>query len=257
MYRIYNCPNKVVVTDSADEIARAAAEHIAAIGFEHDGIRLKADFIVTSEDALEEDYIKEVHDLYYRIPRVILETERTVIKQMDPENDMTELFHLYEKPGITEFIEPLYPYLEEKAYERDYFDNIYRFYDFGMWNVFLKSDERLIGRCGLEYKALPDSASDRSERAVTSNDREAECGDNNVWLELGYVIDPDLWHQGFGYETTKAVLNLARSKGHHQIFAVIAPENSASVALAKKLGFKAAGKASAAVRQSLLFTVSE
>lgn len=230
-----NCPRPVIITDSQEEIDKASEEHIAVIGYEHDGIRLRTDFIITSPDALYDDYIKEVHDLYYRIPRVILETGRTVIKQMDPENDVLKLFDLYDKPGVTEFMEPLYPYLEERAYEQDYFDNIYRFYDFGMWNVFLKSDGRLIGRCGLEYKVLPVI---KSEKTVD----EAVLHSDDNWLELGYVTDPDLWHQGYGFETTSAVLELARSKGHHQFFAQIAPLNKASIALAAKIGFKEAGE---------------
>ena len=75
-----NCPRPVIITDSQEKIDKASEEGIAVIGYEHDGIRLRTDFIITSPDALYNDYIKEVHDLYYRIPRVILETGRTVIK---------------------------------------------------------------------------------------------------------------------------------------------------------------------------------
>ncbi len=217
--RVYMAPRPVIITDSQDEIDKAADKRIAVIGYEHDAVRLSAGFIITDLSAADQEYIKEVHDLSYRIPKEILETDRTLIRQLDPERDIYALFHLYQMPGVTDYVEPLFPFLKEKAYEQDYFDNIYRFYDFGMWNVFLKATGALIGRCGLEYKALPGS------------------DDGAEWLELGYLLSPDMWRQGIGYEITEAVLGLAEAKGHSHFFARIAEENVASVALAKKLGF--------------------
>lgn len=218
------CPDiehDVVVTDSQDELFRQMSRHIAAIGYERSGEKLSGRFIIGSLWALDDAFIKKVHDIFYRVPQVILETERTVIRQCDPEKDILPMIEMYEKPHMTDFIEQLYPFAEETVYQRDYFDNIYSLYDFGMWNVFFKETGELIGRCGLEYMQPPIDSPESDD----------------PWLELGYVIDPDFWYQGFGFETTEAVMEMAYEKGHSHIFAQIDPRNAASVRLAEKLGF--------------------
>ena len=218
--------------------------------------RISSRFIIGSLWALDQEFIRKVHDLTYRIPHVILETERTIIKQCDPERDILPLIEIYSKPHVNDYIEPLYPFAEETVYQRDYFDNIYALYDFGMWNVFLKENGRLIGRCGAEYMQPPIDiekfTADNSKeingqvqntgknetvsRQYTTNQEGLETSDNQ-WLELGYLIDSDYWHMGLGYETTKAVVEMALEHGHRQIFAEINQRNTASIALAKKLGF--------------------
>ncbi|MDD6551073.1 MAG: GNAT family N-acetyltransferase [Lachnospiraceae bacterium] len=218
----YGLKHDVEVTDSQDEIFKCMSHHMAVIGYEREGQHLSGRFIIGSLWALDRDFVKKVHDLFYRIPQVILKTERTVIRQCDPKTDILPMIELYEKPHVTDFVEPLYPFAEERVYQRDYFDNIYGLYDFGMWNVFLKENGKLIGRCGLEYMNPPEGLA---------------VSDDDPWLELGYVIDPDFWHQGIGYETTEAILQLAYEKGHSHIFAQINEENTASVRLAEKLGF--------------------
>lgn len=213
-------------------------------------------FVIGSLWALDQEFISKIHDLTYRIPHVILETERTIIKQCDPERDILPLIEIYSKPHVTDYIERLYPFAEETVYQRDYFDNIYALYDFGMWNVFLKENGRLIGRCGAEYMQPPIEiekfAADKSKgmngqvqnieknetvsRQYTTNQEELETSDDQ-WLEIGYLIDSDYWHMGLGYETTNAVVDLALERGHSHIFAEIDKRNSASIALAGKLGF--------------------
>jgi ribosomal-protein-alanine N-acetyltransferase len=240
----------VVVTDQQAEINRANDRHIAVIGLDREiekdpqmqgghsnaasdntcdenakspasQPRISSRFVIGSLWALDQEFIKKVHDLTYRIPHVILETERTIIKQCDPERDILPLIEIYSKPHVKDYVENLYPFAEETVYQRDYFDNIYALYDFGMWNVFLKETGQLIGRCGAEYMQPPE---------------EIEKMDDQ-WLELGYLIDSDYWHMGLGYETTKAVTEMALARGHRQIFAEINPLNTASIKLAKKLGF--------------------
>lgn len=237
----------VIVTDQQAEINRANDRHIAVIGLDREiekepqiqgghsntasdnacdkntespvsQPRISSRFVIGSLWALDKEFIRTVHDLTYRIPHVILETERTIIKQCDPERDILPLIEIYSKPHVNDYIEPLYPFAEETVYQRDYFDNIYALYDFGMWNVFLKENGRLIGRCGAEYMQPP-------------------LESDNQWLELGYLIDSDYWHMGLGYETTNAVVEMALEHGHRQIFAEIDHRNTASIALAKKLGF--------------------
>lgn len=55
--------------------------------------------------------------------------------------------------------------------------------------------------------------------------------------ELGYWLDKDAAGQGIAYEATSRVIEYATNRwGLHQIYLDIAPENIASIRLAKKLG---------------------
>ena len=58
------------------------------------------------------------------------------------------LFELYEGEGMTEYIEPLYPYEQEKEYQQAYIRHMYGFYGYGMWIVCDKNPGALIGRAG-------------------------------------------------------------------------------------------------------------
>lgn len=55
---------------------------------------------------------------------------------------------------MTDFVEPLYDYETELEYQKAYIENMYGFYEYGMWLVFLKETGRLIGRAGLEHDEM-------------------------------------------------------------------------------------------------------
>lgn len=55
---------------------------------------------------------------------------------------------------------------------------------------------------------------------------------------LGYTLDPDYWHQGYGYEAVKASIDyLHRQLLIHRFYAYIDPANIASIKLIRRLGF--------------------
>lgn len=57
-------------------------------------------------------------------------------------------------------------------------------------------------------------------------------------LEAGWVLSPDAHGKGYGYEALTAALDWARhNKPTHDLTALVHPDNSASMALARKAGF--------------------
>ena len=86
----------------------------------------------------------------------------------------------------------------------------------GQWAVEERATGRMIGRAG-------------THRPVR---------DDWPGIEIGWVLDPDRWGRGFATEAGRASVEWAFA--HHdvdELFSVILPENTASSAVARRLGF--------------------
>lgn len=86
----------------------------------------------------------------------------------------------------------------------------------GQWAVVERATGRMIGRAGTH----------RPERADWPG------------IEIGWVLDPDRWGNGFATEAGRASVEWAFA--HHDVdalFSVILPENAPSAAVAERLGF--------------------
>ncbi len=153
----------------------------------------------------------QVHECW-----TIFETERLEVREIK-ESDLPALFALYEKPGAADFIEPLFSYEEELAYTRDYITKIYGFYGYGMWVIIQKETGNLIGRVGFD-------------------DRTTE--ETGRILELGFMIDPDLWRQGYATEACTASIDYAFTTLDEEVVScLVHPQNTASMDFLKTLGF--------------------
>ena len=88
---------------------------------------------------------------------------------------------------------------------------------FDLWTVIEKATGDVVGHCGLLAKEIEG----RSE------------------IELVYVIAPRLWGRGYATEAGRAIKCYAlTSLACDRLVALISPENSASVRVAEKLGFR-------------------
>ncbi len=86
-------------------------------------------------------------------------------------------------------------------------------YGFSLWAVFRRSDERLIGQCGLT-------------RLRTTGE-----------TTLGYTLAQDCWGMGYATETTIAwVSHGFEALELDRIMAAVKPENLASIRVLEKLG---------------------
>lgn len=176
---------------------------IASIGEPQCGTR----YAVESLAELDIEYLERVRRRYNHIPWDIGETERCLIRELSL-SDLPALYELYDKPGMTDYVEPLYDYEIELEYQKAYIENMYGFYEYGMWLVFSKETGKLIGRAGLEHN------------------------------EMGYMIAPELWNRGYATEVCRFIIDYARKNtDFEKLYCRIDERNAASVHLAKKLGF--------------------
>lgn len=174
------------------------------------------DMIVEGFEEVDADFLEKVYQRYYYIPWTILETERCVVRELCLD-DLDGLFELYADDGMDQFTEPLYPYEEEKEFQRAYINNMYRYFGYGMWLVFEKQTGQLIGRAGLEHREYNEV----------------------VELELGYLIGKKYQGKGYATEVCTAIIEYAKENaGFERINTVIEEGNEASIVVSKKLGFK-------------------
>ena len=173
------------------------------------------DMLVEGFDEVDVDFFEKVWQRHHRIPWTILETERCVVRELTLD-DLDALFELYGDGEIDKYTDPLYPYEEEKEFQRAYIENMYRYFGYGLWLVFSKETGRLIGRAGLEHREYHEE----------------------IELELGYIIGTQEQGQGVATEVCEAILEYAKENtGFERINALIEDKNTVSKKLAKKLGF--------------------
>ena len=190
---------------------------IASVGEPQCGTR----YAVESLAELDIEYLERVRRRYNHIPWDIGETERCLIRELSL-SDLPALYELYDKPGMTDYVEPLYDYETELEYQKAYIENMYGFYEYGMWLVFSKETGKLIGRAGLEHD------------------------------ELGYMIAPELWNQGYATEVCRFIIDYARENtDFEELYCRIDEKNEASVRLAKKLGFTNSGQVDEDIHASI------
>lgn len=161
------------------------------------------------------EYLDKVYRRAKGLPWKILTTKRLEIREITVE-DVPRLYELYADECITRYMEPLFPeQQQEEDYTRDYIQNIYHFYGYGMWLIVLKEEGEVIGRAGLEYK------------------------EGFEGLELGFMLGKEYQQQGYAYEACQAILDYAREELEQASFrAIVHRENMASRQLCEKLGFR-------------------
>ena len=176
---------------------------IASVGEPQCGTR----YAVESLAELDIEYLERVRRRYNHIPWDIGETERCLIRELSL-SDLPALYELYDKPGMTDFVETLYDYETELEYQKAYIENMYGFYEYGMWLVFSKETGKLIGRAGLEHN------------------------------EMGYMIAPEFQNLGYATEVCRFIVDYAlKNTDFEELYCRIDEKNVASVRLAKRLGF--------------------
>ena len=207
----------IAATDSTIALGKELA--IATMAYMNPAIPNQSysgvDMLVEGFDEIDVDFLEKVWQRYHHIPWTILETERCIVRELSLD-DLDALFALYEDGEITKYTDSLYPYEEEKEFQRAYIENMYRYFGYGLWLVFSKETGALIGRAGLEHREYHEE----------------------IELELGYIIGTKYQGQGYATEVCKAILEYAKENtSFTRINALIDAENVVSERLAEKLGF--------------------
>lgn len=209
--------NCIWIVSSKQQKQIADSLGIASVGEPQCGTR----YAVESLAELDIEYLERVRRRYNHIPWDIGETDRCLIRELSL-SDLPALYELYAKPGMTDYVEPLYDYETEFEYQKAYIENMYGFYEYGMWLVFSKETGKLIGRAGLEHD------------------------------ELGYMIAPELQNLGYATEVCRFIIDYARENtDFEELYCRIDERNEASVRLAKKLGFTNSGQVDEDIHASI------
>ncbi len=229
-------PQNVLYIAATEESLRAAQMlGLATLGYDNrsdensscslNGVRM----IVEGFEEVDALFLERVYEREHHLPWEIARTDRWILREFTMD-DMDGLVELYDQPSVSYriengqkvpgYIEPLFPREEEEEYQRCYIENMYGYYEYGMWivteNGAEKDSPRIIGRAGLENR---------------------DYG-NVVELEMGYVIDPRWQHRGIAYEVCSAIVEYAREyTGFERLNALTDTDNAASIALLEKLGF--------------------
>ena len=219
---------QVILQNKNSTLLIAATDSTIALGKEH-GVATMAylnpeipnqsysgvDMLVEGFDEVDVDFLEKVWQRHHHIPWTILETKRCVVRELTLE-DLDALFELYGEGEIDKYTDPLYPYEEEKEFQRAYIENMYRYFGYGLWLVFSKETGELIGRAGLEHREYHEE----------------------IELELGYIIGTKYQGQGYATEVCEEILAYAKENtGFERINALVQTENIASKKLSEKLGF--------------------
>ncbi|MFV0342598.1 MAG: GNAT family N-acetyltransferase [Anaerocolumna sp.] len=144
---------------------------------------------------------------------MILITDRLILKKLT-NKDFGPLCKILQNPDVMYAYEHAFSDAEVK----DWLDKqIKRYKDdgFGMWAVFLKETNELIGQCGLTMQ---------------------EFNQNQV-LEVGYLFQQDFWHMGYATEAAIACKEYAFEKlAANEVYSIIRDNNIPSQNVALRNG---------------------
>ena len=146
---------------------------------------------------------------------MILETERLLLREFTMDDFDALLAILGDAETMLYYPQAYSPAMVEAALQRQF--TSYANNDYGLWAMVLKSEQKLIGDCGLLRQQV-----------------------DGVWeLEVGYHVNRKYWGQGFAPEAAKACFEYAfHTLGRQRMISMIRPENLPSRRVAEKNGLR-------------------
>lgn len=211
-----------VITDREEWARKLRAAGVPVAVYLHPGNEDQnlSDFLYAVEDPedIDADYMEKACRRLLGLPWEILGTGRCLVRETTVE-DVEAFYEIYRHPAITEFMEDLYPEKEqEREYIRQYIDQVYTFWEFGVWTVVEKESGAVIGRAGFSYREGFEEP------------------------ELGFIIGVPWQRRGYAEEVCRAILDYGREVlGFGTVQAFVRTGNEASMKLCEKLGLYNAG----------------
>lgn len=209
----------IVIEDSMNGSMASKSAGIPCIGFinKNSGNQdlSAANVLIESFEYINYSFINDELTRANGEPVTIALTNRLILRELAV-SDIKSLYDIYSNPEVRNYIDDIDDYLEiEIEKHKAYIKNIYSFYGYGLWGVFSKADNKLIGRCGIQNRGID--------------------GQNEI--ELGYLLDVNHWGLGYAIECITATLDYAFNTLELQrIVAVIDKRNARSIKVAKQIG---------------------
>lgn len=164
-------------------------------------------------EVIRSDKEHPVHFVYQEEARVILETERLILREMT-QADLPALKMIHQDPLCMTAYEG--PFTDEEV--QRWLDNQLRRYredGFGLWAMVRKETGEMIGQCGLTW----------------------QNADGQKVLEIGYLQQRRYWGQGYATEAAIACREYAfHHLGASEVYSIIRDTNQASQAVARRNG---------------------
>lgn len=142
-----------------------------------------------------------------------IETERLSIGKWDVERDLEDALAIYGDPATMRFIPCGTLDREQTRRLLIRFQEREAEFGFGIWPVTLKTEDRVIGECGITY--IPGHGRD---------------------VEIAWIFNRAFHGQGYATEAARAVCSFALTQLRlPQLYALIERANSASIGVANRL----------------------
>lgn len=145
----------------------------------------------------------------------ILETDRLVLRELEPERDAAFVNELLNSPKFLKYIGDRNVRSDEDAarFIDERYRASYRDHGYGLYAVDLKGGPA-VGMCGFVKRAYLEHA------------------------DIGFAFLPEHEGRGYGFESATAMMDHGRSfHGFTNVFAITSLDNEASAGLLTKLGF--------------------
>lgn len=220
----YKPQDGLIITSAANFNESLLASGLTTIVYDKNlgsGLPYGIDLIVESFEDIDTDFLIRLFKHKNKIPCKIAETKRTVIRELCAQ-DIDEVVKISREEHILKFVEDgRVPEEEQKEKLLAYIDNIYSFYDYGIWGIFDRADGSLIGLISLDFLADTEEAR----------------------YETGFFIRKERLGQGFATEAIEMVVNYAKNKlSASELIAITDYENMTARSLLEKCGFTVAGR---------------
>ncbi len=164
----------------------------------------------------------------------ILETNRLLLRPVTID-DLPFLKKIHSDPDVARYIGYGDPKTEEETI--DWLNKTLHWYEtenIGQLAVVLKSDNSMIGRCGISCFEIENK---RNPNCYWGSGSAPEGIDVTPYKELGYTFAKETWGNGYATEAAKAMRDHIFSERKEPfIVSLIINENTASVKVAERLG---------------------
>lgn len=211
----YQHDKDIIISDGLNHsitIGKDICEDVG-VGKEYRG---SAAYVVYDYEDITDMYCEHIYARKTHTPAYILETDNYIVRE-ECENDLEELYRLYDTLSDCSFIEPLYEAEREKEFLSAYISNMYGFFDYGLWLVFDKKTGELVGRMGIENRSI----------------------DGVNCQELGYLVGRKYQRRGIAYEVCSKIVEYAREYLYiDRLYACIHKDNITSINFINKMKFK-------------------
>ena len=216
------------IADSERLLRRLQDLGAASCGYSHGGQTpgnggltpiKRADYILMEPQWVDRDSLVKIWQRQRRLPWMILETARCVVREFVPE-DLEAIRALYDEEAERFLEAPSEDTEKERKILEAYIDRVYRLCGYGHWAVISRQTGELIGRIGFSF---PNSSAPGPAPDAT----------------FGYLVRKDMRGKGIAREVCAALIEYGFSQlGFELIGADTALSNNASDKILRSFGFR-------------------